>query len=144
MEIPNSSKLWAVARWVFCKHNCSIAVLKKSFWHDAWSFPSSSFFTNGHINITVLFIEIITKATIFKSNLLCAKLSASYILFHSILKKKNQPKNLLQQQKTLKVRWVSQRGQQRSEHVWSPDWCLQSLCFYLLIYFCVFCAYFIF
>lgn len=43
-------------------------------------FPSSSFFTIGHINIIALFIEIITKATISKSNLVGAKLSASHSL----------------------------------------------------------------
>ena len=68
-------------------------------WHDAWSFPWSSFFTIGHINIIAAFIEIITKATIFKSNLLCAKISAFRILlFHWIL------------ETILKMRWVSQQG----------------------------------
>lgn len=100
--LPDDSSVNTVNSFVK-KNNCSIIVhffFLKS-WHGAWSFPLSSFLTIGHINIIVLFIEIITKATIFKSNLLCAKLSASYILlFHSI------PQNT-----TLKVRWVSQSGE---------------------------------
>ena len=99
MEIPNSSKLWAAARWLFYKHNCSIVFFFKKSWHDAWSFPWSSFFTIGHINIIVAFIEIITKATIFKSNLLCAKISAFRILlYHWIL------------ETISKMRWVYQQG----------------------------------
>lgn len=94
-ELPNSSKLWAAASWFFCKYNGSI-VLKRKFWHHAWSFPSSSFSTIGQINIIVLFIETITKATILKSNLLCAKLSVSHILsFHP------------NSETILKVRWTS-------------------------------------
>lgn len=95
VEIPNSSKLWGAARWFFCKYNCSIVFFFKNLDMMPDLFPSSSFFTIGHINIIALFIEIITKATIFKSNLLCAELSAS----HSLLF-----------QTTFKVRWVSQRG----------------------------------